>query len=226
MIVREPPYDLVALFADLDAQKLFEGLIERGQDSRRACTRRLRWRSLRDPRRDTVCHEPERALGQFLADQPRILVVWDHLGSGREGEDPQNVEESVKHRLGSAGNIPEQNILAVALEPEVEALFLPAWERVKQLLSAERGMAPPGDEEVLAVVRGVDVARPEGDLDFLQILEAHPKEVFEALVFRVRLRRAAPLYAKIGTEISLPRMKRSAPAERIAKVLAAWFPPE
>lgn len=45
MIVREPPYDLVALFSDSEMQKLFEALIERGQAAR-DCTRPFRWRSI------------------------------------------------------------------------------------------------------------------------------------------------------------------------------------
>jgi hypothetical protein len=86
MIVRDPPYDLVALFSDLDMQKLFEELVERGQEPGRRCARRFRWRSLRDPRRDTVWSQPERVLLPFIGTGCSFLIAWDHSGSGRESE--------------------------------------------------------------------------------------------------------------------------------------------
>ena len=78
MIVRDPPYDLVALFSDLDMQKLFEELVERGQEPGRRCARRFRWRSLRDPRRDTVWSQPERVLLPFIGTGCSFLIAWDH----------------------------------------------------------------------------------------------------------------------------------------------------
>jgi len=173
MIVQEPPYDLVALFADLDMQKLSEALIERGQEPRRRCVREIRWRSQRDPRRDTVWREPDRALAPFLG---------------------------------------------------MDALFLPAWDRIKKIVCSERKLEPPLDEDLLEMARRSQRKKMKSDSVETALAE-RPKEMFSALVEgHNRLRRSAPLYATIGKKVSLPEIKRSAPATRVVDGLRAWFP--
>lgn len=224
MIVQEPPYDLVALFSDLEMQKLFEALIERGQTQGRDCTRPFRWRSLRDPRRDTVWRQPEGPLAPFLRMSCRFLILWDRQGAGREDVGPSELEEQAVNRLENAG-IPRDRILAVALDPELECLFRRVWPRVKELIAAERGAVAPGDLEILA-----EAQRSHFQLrafeQFDDVLSSHPKEIFEALVRLVRLRRAAPLYQKIGAQVSLQALKREETALRIAQAISAWLPPE
>ena len=224
MIVQEPPYDLVALFSDLEMQKLFEALIERGQAQGRDCTRPFRWRSLRDPRRDTVWRQPEASLLPFLRTDCRFLILWDHHGSGREELEPSRAEERVAERLESAGVIRDR-ILAVAFDPELECLFRRIWPRIKELIAAERGGAVPENAEVLA-----EAHRSHPDLRIAQpfedVLSSNPKELFEALVRLMRLRRTAPLYEKIGAQVSLQGVKREEAALRIAKAISAWLPPE
>ncbi len=57
-------------------------------------------------------------------------------------------------------------------------------------------------------------------------MELRPKEVFEGLVSGIlRLRRSAPLYAKIASEVSLPRLKGSPAAKKVAERISTWFPP-
>lgn len=147
MIVQEPPYDLVALFPDLEMQKLFEAWIERGQEPRRRCARALRWRSLRDPRRDTVWRQPERALQAFFQFDCRFLIAWDHHGTGLESSEPVSVEQKVVERLTQYG-VTADGVLAVALEPELERLLVPVWPKVKSLLGEERAIDPPDDQAI------------------------------------------------------------------------------
>lgn len=224
MIVQEPPYDLVALFSDLEMQKLFEALLERGQTQGRDCTRPFRWRSLRDPRRDTVWSQPEASLLPFLRTDCRFLILWDHHGSGHERLDPSEAEERVAQRLESVG-VTRNRILAVAFDPELECLFRRIWPRVKEVITAERGGAVPEDVEVLA-----EAYRSHPELRsterFEDVLSSNPKELFEALVRLIRLRRTAPLYEKIGAQVSLQAMKREETALRIAKAVSIWLPPE
>jgi len=222
MIVREPPYDMVGLFADLDMQNFFEALIERGQDHRRGCSRPIRWRSLRDPRRDTVWREPERVLGPFLDQQTRFLVVWDHQGSGAEKRDPEKVEARVEDRLKEQG-VPAANVMALALVPELETLFRPVWDRIKKLVCRERGMLPPDDALILERAKRYDPGL-SFPADPQQALDEQPKEMFGALVAIARLRRAAPLYRRIGERVSLRRLKNHAAAARLARHIASWFP--
>ena len=223
MIVQEPPYDLVALFSDLEMQKLFEVLLERGQTPGRSCTRGFRWRSLRDPRRDTVWNQPERPLAPFLRMDCRFLIVWDRQGSGFEDGPPSKMEEGVLMSLQSAG-VHRDRVLAVALEPELECLFRPVWTKVKSTVAAERGGEPPADPRILEEAERSS-PRIRWPRDLGEALEEYPKEVFEALVRLVRLRRAPPLYARIAERVSLPVLKKESAAQRIAARIASWFPP-
>lgn len=223
MIVQEPPYDLIALFADLEMQKFFEALIERGQEPARRCIHTVRWRSLRDPRRDTVWREPERALAPFLKMDVRFLIVWDHHGSGFETAPANEIALKTIQRLKSRG-LAEENVFAIAIDPELECLFYPVWDRVKRIISSERSLKPPTDEMLLESARKAH-PRTITTESAEAALRANPKEIFDALVVtHTRLRRAAPLYRKIGAEVSLPAVKRRSPAEGIVGALRTWFP--
>ena len=222
MIVQDPPYDMVALFSDLEMQKLFERLIERGQTGR-DCTRPFRWRSLRDPRRDTVWREPDRPLTPFLKTDCRLLIVWDHQGSGFEARPSSEIEDMAVQRLVGAG-IPQERVLAVAFQPELEVAFLPAWPKVKRVVAEQRRVSPPEDAAVLLDARksASKLRIPE---DFDAALARYPKEIFEALVRLVRLRRAPDLYTRIGEKASLRALKRESAILRIATAISSWFPP-
>lgn len=222
VIVQEPPYDMVALFSDLEMQKLFERLIERGQTGR-DCTRPFRWRSLRDPRRDTVWREPDRPLAPFLRMDCRLLIVWDHQGSGFEARPSSEIESMAVQRLAGAG-IPQDRVLAVAFQPELEVAFLPAWSRVKRVVADQRKISPPEDSAILLDAResAPKLRIPE---DFDAALARYPKEIFEALVRLVRLRRAPDLYTRIGDKASLRALKSESAILRIATTISSWFPP-
>lgn len=222
VIVQEPPYDMVALFSDLEMQQLFERLIERGQTGR-DCTRPFRWRSLRDPRRDTVWREPDRSLAPFLRMDCRLLIVWDHQGSGFEARPNSEIEDMAVQRLAGAG-VPQDRVLAVALQPELEVAFLPAWPKVKRVVAEQRRVAPPEDAAILLDARksATKLRIPE---DFDVALARHPKEIFEALVRLVRLRRAPDLYTRIGEKASLRALKSESAILRIAMAISSWFPP-
>lgn len=224
MIVEEPPYDLVVLFADLDAQRLISGLIERGQE--RNCIRQIRWRPIRDPRRDVIHLVQENRLRPLLERQDRqtrVVLVWDHEGSGREADAPQDVESQTVQQLVTSG-FREDHVTAVAIYPELEAVLLPAWDRVKQILSAERGLLAPTDDEVRReAARFTYQGIPD---DAATALSVRPKEMFLALVRLVRLRHSAVLYQRLGLQLSIPQLKREGSALlRLLENLAEWYSP-
>jgi hypothetical protein len=223
MIVEEPPYDLVALFADAEMQRLFEELIERGQTTGRDCTRPFRWRSLRDPQRDTVWREPDRPLITFLRMRCRFLILWDHHGSGFEGRPGREIEDLAIKRLVEAG-VRRDMILAVAFDPELEVAFRNVWTRIKQVIAEPREILPPEDADILTEAQSL---RPKLRItaDFDAELALHPKELFEALIRLVRLRKAPNLYARIGARVSLRAVKRETAIARIATAISSWFPP-
>lgn len=223
MIVEEPPYDLVALFSDSDMQKLIERSIERGQEQR-SCTRPFRWRSLRDPRRDTVWREPDRALQVFLRTDCRFLIVWDHQGSGSEIRTLEEVETRAVGRLTTFG-VPEDRVLAVAFNPELEISFRRVWPKVKRVISERRGMDAPEDSVILDEARK-HLSRLQIPETFEEALARNPKELFEALIRLVRLRQSPSLYEDIGNRVSLRGLKAEQVLSRIAVAITAWFPPE
>jgi hypothetical protein len=156
--------------------------------------------------------------------------MWDRHGSGREDAGAYNLEEQVVARLEKLG-VARDRVLAVALNPELECLFRKAWSRVKEIVVAERGCAVPGDAEILAEARRANprlwpVGKGELEDELEEGLVAHPKELFEALVRLVRLRRTAPLYERIGAQVSLRALKKVDEALRVAKALSSWFPSE
>lgn len=223
MIVQEPPYELIALFSDLEMQKFLEALIERGQEEGRQCARGFRWRSLRDPRRDTVWSQPERVLLPFLRFDYRFLIVWDHHGTGLEATSASEVEEKVVRKLESVG-VSADRVLALALEPELERLLVPVWPKVKALIGEERAVSPPDDAAILTEMRKLFPVQSSNSRELKDLLHLHPKEVFESLVRLLRLRRAPPLYEKLGAQVSLPAIKRDDAATRIATAISGWFP--
>lgn len=217
MIVEEPPYDLVALFACEDQRRLVSSLIERGQQS--GCLRELRWRALRDPRRDQLCQRPEALLAPFITRaQCRLLIAWDHEGSGREREEARGVEADVVMRL-SRGGVARDNVLAICFEPELESTFSVVWDRVLDLLARERGTAPPEERALVALLR----RRGHPAESVAWALERKPKDLLEAAIELVGLRRSPALYEALGAELSIPRLKQDDALGRIARGLEAWF---
>jgi hypothetical protein len=106
---------------------------------------------------------------------------------------------------------------------KLERLLVPIWQKVKVLMSEERAMDPPEDAAILIKAKEISKA-VRSTSDFDDLLVRNPKEAFVALVQLVRLRRAAPLYEKIGAHTSLPTVKKDGTASRIASALGDWFP--
>lgn len=220
MIVAEPPCDLLVVFADSDAQRFCEQLIERGQERR--CIRPLRWRSLRDPLRDTLVHDPRSAIEAHLSGCERFLLVFDHRGSGREDLEPPALEAAVEAELRQRLS-PSQQAIACAFSPMLEELLVPTWERAKDLLAAKRGRAAPGDAEVLARLPRVPGGRPPEVL--ADALAERPKALLDALLEILQLRHHAALFAELGGQLSAPKLKQRRSLDRLMGRLQQWFPP-
>ena len=112
----------------------------------------------------------------------------------------------------------------MALDPELEVSFRTAWPKIKRVVAEPRGTPAPDDAAIVAEARrSAPRLHIPDELD--AALARHPKELFEALVRLVRLRRSPDLYIRIGERVSLQALKREAALSRIAKAISAWFPP-
>jgi hypothetical protein len=214
MIVDEPPYELVALFADEDARRFVMRIIERGQQ--RKCLRPFRWRAIRDARRDTVARVAETVLRPFSRDAAcRYLVMWDRDGSGREAESALVAQDKVVSAMAGAG-IDRERVTAVCLEPELETVLAPVWTSALRMLAARRGRSPPPDAEILAHL---------GPGAMQEWLLAHPKETLDAALRVLNLRHSPALFEDIGEQVSIPDLKAAVAVERFTSALLRWFPP-
>lgn len=220
MIVTEPPYDLVALVADADAQNFFQELIERGQQ--RGCIRPIRWRSERDAMRDALVHRPEQTVAPFRLDPlPRFVLVWDHEGSGREAEAPRDVADDVVDRLARSG-IPPEDVLALPIAPEFEGVLAPVWPRVVTLMAERRKRPAPSTAQVLQTARRL--CRRELPETLEDALESAPKEVFTGLRACLDMRASPREVGRLGAQVSIPTLKTGAAAGALSRALARWFP--
>jgi hypothetical protein len=194
-------YDLVCLVADADADRFLKAIIGRGIE--RGCIAPIRWKVVIDPMKDNmVVRRADATLRAFARDpHPRIVVLWDHHGSGRETEDPATVEASVVALVTRTG-IPADNILALAAVPEFETILGPVWANVA------RHIANPGPAGQPAVA--FDVTDPKGSL--------------MNVARKASVRWGPRLFHALGEKLSIPDLKQSSIGRRFADRLEAWFP--
>ncbi len=187
------------------------------------CISPFRWRSIRDPLRDNLRTDPLGILRPFLSQQPKVVLLWDHHGSGAEHLPPAEVEAQVVETLGRAG-VSAEDALACAFQPEVEAVLAPVWERVSQAMAEKRGQHAPSNAEILEKARQqfARVAIPDS---VNAALQANPKEMFEALLRTLNLRFSSAVFQELGQQLSIPGMKDEPTMHRVLHKLAEWFPP-
>lgn len=193
--------DLVCLVADADADRFLKAIIRRGIE--RGCIAPIRSRIVIDPMKDSmVVRRADSTLRAFARDPyPRIVVLWDHHGSGREQEDPAAVEASVVATVTRTG-IPVENILALAAVPEFETILGPVWQHVALHI------ANPGPARQPAVA--FDANDPKGSLT--------------RVAQNAKIRFGPRIFEALGSKLSIPDLKQSSIGSRFADRLEAWFP--
>ncbi len=181
MLVKDPPYDLIALVADLDIQRLFGQIIERAQEPGRSCIRPIRWRLVEVPMRDATSGSPADLLEPYKRStpRPRILLIWDRNDSGSTSGAGELAEVAVD-QLARRGWAREE-IHACVLGPELEIVFgagLGPSHRAPQPSSAN---PIPVESRILEFYRKRQKAGAS-QLPFEQLGTHEPEEVFQALV--------------------------------------------
>lgn len=204
------------MVADADAEKLLGSVIKRGVEG--GCLRAIRWVIRRDPMRDSsVCQSPLRALAGVRPSESRVMIIFDHHGSGREATPARELEGEVIGQLRRAG-FPESDVECIVLEPELEAVLIPVWDRVAELLAARRSAAPPTREQVLS-----KAAVQRGEEPWTAQLSRQPKEHFDAMLRLLRLRHEPSVFADVGSQVSLRSFKTGYAGGRLAARLTSWF---
>lgn len=180
----------------------------------------IRWIIRRDPMRDSsVCQSPLRCLAGVRPSLSRLLVMFDHHGSGRESTPARELEVEVVGQLLRAG-FPRSDVECIVLEPELEAVLAPAWDRVAAVLAARRNIAPPTYEQVLAKA---GIRSPAEAHVWAAELARQPKEFLDAMLRILRLRHEPSIFADIGRQVSLRTFKEGPAAGRLAACLTGWF---
>jgi hypothetical protein len=192
--------ELVGLFADFDAQRFVETLIERGIE--RHCLRDMRRKFMRDPMCDAhVAREPTAALDPYLSKQTcHFLIMLDHHGSGYEKDSREKLEEDVVDRLVRSG-VDRQRVAVIVFEPELEVALIPVWNRVLDLLAAKSTHL-----------------QKEIPLD-----PKDPKSSLKDALVHYQLRSGSALFGELAKKLSLKHLKTGDALGRIARVLVDWF---
>jgi hypothetical protein len=140
--------ELVVVVANADAEMLLNALLQRGIE--RQCLRRFPWKILRDPMRDAaVRREPEKTLrAMHFVRPPKVVIAFDHEGSGIEETKPEVIESEVQMRLTSLGYRGE-DVCCIVFAPELEVALVPVWSRCLELLAKRRNRPCPSIPELL-----------------------------------------------------------------------------
>lgn len=232
MRVTAPPYDLLLLTACQDILALCSGLLERGERS--GCLSAHRFYAQREDkgRHDAFWRELPLVLPPRLPATTKVLLLWDHQGSGREQRSCQEAEEEALRLLARQG-VERERALAVALAPELEIVLAPVWPLVKEKLAQYRRRPPPSDADILQRARHLQRNPLPAGVDLSQALMTHPKELLEALRQLLQLGTLATVHQVLGEQLSLARLKgevgdaaeapQPRPVMRIAQQLSLWF---
>jgi len=196
----EPP-DLVVLLADQDTRRFVESVIDRGM--KRRCLPPVRIEYVIDPMKDSSVVRRADALLRACVRRPwpRVVVIWDHHGSGRQRESSATVEADVL-ALVERNGFPRDNILTLAVDPELEVLLGPVWE------------------SVLDALRDIG-AKPRPQVAFSAL---DPKKSLEMAAVTARVKLAPHVFSALGGRVSIRDLKRSEIGERLSRQLETWFP--
>lgn len=196
--------DLYVLTADAEMQAVVRTILARHQA---LGIRRIDFEVNRYPMRDSgmIKDGPEITALTIRKEQfGRVVLMWDHEGSGYAGE-ADAAMAGIQKRLDGASWANRSS--AVAIVPELEEWF---WHSPESLAKYLRLSA----EHVAAELAG-------------QTPVEGPKERLHRLFLRVVKRRPRPGdFEKIAAMASVRRLMSSDSFATFATTLRTWFPPE
>ncbi|HVO97122.1 MAG TPA: hypothetical protein VMT15_03605 [Bryobacteraceae bacterium] len=205
--------DLFVFTADADAEGLIRSVLQRPVH---LGIRPITFDVERYTGRDSgmVTNGPEIARMKVQkTDYSRLILIWDHHGSGWHAHRPEVAVERIQLRLN--GVTWEKRSAAVVLVPELEEWL---W-CCRTSLARHFSLTAIEFERAIAEVagrRGVSVDKFSSKM---------PKEFFGELFYGQR--RAQPLpedFARLGAMANLDSWSASSTFHRFRSILQGWFP--
>ncbi len=206
----EPEYqlDLFVLVPGKDEQKTIDTLLRERHHS--LGIRPLKHQSVVHPRRDSGCfREAPQFLRNFASLARYALVLFDHVGSGREKDDAQWVREDLLKRLATNGWSDRASVIVI--QPELEAWVWSDSPKVDAALGWQ------GHEPRLR-----DWLADEGMWPRSQTKPEDPKGAVQQALREVRVPRSSSIYASIARGVSVERCSDASFVE-LKRSLQAWF---
>ncbi|MBF0401798.1 MAG: hypothetical protein HQL90_13655 [Magnetococcales bacterium] len=205
--------DLLVYTADADAQAVMSEVLIRHQS---LGIRAISCEVDRHTGRDSGMLATGPELVQFKKNEfRRVLLLWDHHGSGKEGQSCEKTQQELVFRLEKYTWT--NNNMAIAILPELESWLWHSPDALLQHLQiSEFDMASWQTEFTKRTAKDEDVA---------SICREQPKEMFEYLVVKKERRKPRPSdFKAIARIASLDKWQQSPSFRMIVEGLKRWFP--
>jgi hypothetical protein len=205
--------DLFVLTADSDMQALMRAVLARHRDLR---IHPITFEVQRFTGRDSgmVKEGPETARVLVKkAEYSRLILVWDHHGSGWHALRVEEAVTRIQKRLD--GVTWADRSAAVVVVPELEEWLWHCPATIARLLELN---AAEFDDVTARAAAQIERSRE-------RCCRERPKELFESILYRKRRRGPLPEdFKTLGSSANLANWTGSETFDRFVGILRAWFP--
>jgi hypothetical protein len=204
--------DLFVLVADADAQALLQSLLGRHQA---LGIRPISYHIHRFPGRDSGMVKEGPEIARVLVDKTqysRLLLIWDHHGSGWEPKGAERSTALIQERLDGVTWLHRAS--ALVLLPELEEWLWHCQRSIALHLRMTEGELSASMQRAAS-----RLGKPPE-----QSMRELPKELFE-IVLHGRMRRK-PLpedFQTLGASAKIADLRRSASFQSFSRILQEWF---
>lgn len=202
--------DLVILTSDKNMEWAVRGLLSRPGA---LGIRSINFEVYVHPERDPGCLRSGYSFLRSMTSRfAHAIVMFDHMGCGREQETSEKLEKEVSDHLAKAGWV--DRATAVVLSPELEVWIWSDSPEVDRCLGWSHKQP---DLRTWLREQGIWASQAPKPSD--------PKAAIELSLRRVRKPRSSSLYKQIAESVSFQRCDDAA-FRRFLQVLQSWFPME
>ena len=201
--------DLIILVADKNMEYALKGLLSRS-DSLGICTP-LEFKVYPHPQRDPGCFlRCQDFLRPFFNQYAHALVMFDHMGCGRESKSREVLEDDVEKRLSANGW--ENRATAIVIEPELESWIWVDLPQLEVIVGWEKQT-----EDLQSWLLSEELA--EGRLS----KPIDPKRALEKILQKTRKRRSSSIYLQLAQTVNFEECPDPS-FRKLRLALSKWFP--